>query len=299
MLDGEPTGYTLMVAGRRTGKTSFLRLLLDTSNVAPTVTRDQLASVAKFVQGCSGHTTHVRTVDVDVDLAPDHSDKQHLLTLTLIDTPSLEYEDDTSSQRTVSEILRHVDTRFAESVDDPNKALSGDHHVHLCIYFLDPDYIVPPSVSAPPAPVVPRARTNSLSTHESEPVILEPPVTTNPLLCRPTLPASDIAIIRRLSSRVNVLPVIACADTLTNDRLTAVKLAIRRDLADAGIGFGIFDLDIPQYALYNKNSGEMSNPMVKPDPGNTYTKHTNGSSSVLHLRRPLLSRHLSYDFLLP
>ncbi|CDO71409.1 hypothetical protein BN946_scf184909.g3 [Trametes cinnabarina] len=233
---------------RRTGKTSFLRLLLDTSNIASTVSREQLASVAKFVQGSSGHTSHVRTVSINVDLAPDDVDEEHPLNLTLIDTPSLDFDDKHASERALQDILRHVEARLAESLDDERKALNGDHHVHLCLYFLDPNYIVPPSVPAPPAPPVPRARTNSLSTHESEPVILDPPVTSNPVLCRPILPPSDITAIRRLSARVNVLPVVACADVLTTDRLTAVKMAIRRDLAEAGIGFGIFDLDIPLYA---------------------------------------------------
>ncbi|KAI0365745.1 hypothetical protein BV20DRAFT_1038796 [Pilatotrama ljubarskyi] len=246
--DAPAPGYTLMVAGRRTGKTSFLRLLLDTSNVASSVTRDQLASVAKFVQGSSGHTSQVRTVSVDIDLAPDEVDEELPLTLTLIDTPSLDFDDKHASDRALQEILRHVESRLGQSLDDERKALSGDHHVHLCVYFLDPNYIVPPSVPAPPAPPVPRARTNSLSTHESEPVILDPPVTSNPVLCRPILPSCDITAIRRLSARVNVLPVVACADTLTTERLTAVKMAIRRDLAEAGIGFGIFDLDIPLYA---------------------------------------------------
>ena len=118
-----------------------------------------------------------------------------------------------------------------------------------CIYFLDPDDIVPPSVAIPPAPMPARTRTNSLSKPELEPVILEPPVTTNPLLTRPTLPQADISTIRRLSARVNVLPVIARADALTNDRLAAVKFAVRRDLAAAGIGFGIFDSEMSgQYA---------------------------------------------------
>lgn len=141
--------------------------------------------------------------------------------------------------------------------------------LHRCVYFLDPNYIVPPSVPAPPAPPVPRARTNSLSTHESEPVILDPPVTSNPVLCRPVLPHSDVTAIRRLSARVNVLPVVACADTLTTDRLTAVKMAIRRDLAEAGIGFGIFDLDIPLYA-------QLESKVVKHKAENGYMKHLTG-----------------------
>lgn len=147
-----------------------------------------------------------------------------------------------------------------------------------CIYFLDPDYIVPPSVSAPPAPV-PRARTDSLSKPEPEPVILEPPVTTNPLLCRPTLPPADIAAIRRLSARVNVLPVIACADKLTNDRLAAVKIAIRRDLAEAGIGFGIFDVDtLAHHSAYNKDTAELNSTKVKSEYTGGYNNHVNGTS---------------------
>jgi Septin len=101
---------------------------------------------------------------------------------------------------------------------------------------------------------------NSVSQPDAEPVILEPPVTTNPLLRRPVLPQAEINVIRTLSSRVNVLPVIARADTLTNDRLAAIKLAVRRDLAEAGIGFGIFDLDThPSSNGDNKTFNGLSN----------------------------------------
>jgi hypothetical protein len=141
---------------------------------------------------------------------------------------------------------------------------------------LDPDQIVPPSVPGPPAPLIPRTRANSSSQLDHEPVILEPPVTTNPLLARPTLPQADIAAIRRLSGRVNVLPVIARADTLSNDRLAAVKLAIRRDLAEAGIGFGIFDTD-PPFPHTQEDHSAASRPVSS----NGYTQHgPNGSSSL-------------------
>lgn len=146
-----------------------------------------------------------------------------------------------------------------------------------CIYFLDPNDIVPPSVSVPPAPLVSRTRNNSLS-NELEPVILEPPVTTNPLLCRPTLPQSDIATIRRLSARVNVLPVVARADVLSNDRLSAVKLAIRRDLAAAGIGFGIFDTEI--FSQYGAEMPDVIVPKLSPDQPNNFPGNPNGASSA-------------------
>ncbi|EIW81064.1 hypothetical protein CONPUDRAFT_165291, partial [Coniophora puteana RWD-64-598 SS2] len=216
-------GYNLMVAGQRTGKTSFLRLLLDTSNISCAATKDQLASVAKFVQGCSGHTSHIRHASVNVDLEPDSSSSPpQTISMTLVDTPSLDSADESASDITLHEILRHVDSRYAEGLDDERRAQTGDSHIHLCIYFLDPDTIVPPSMSAPPPPLVNRPRASSFTRSEPEPVILEPPVPSHhPVLSRPTLPPQEVNIIRRLSSRVNVLPVIACADTLTNDRLAA------------------------------------------------------------------------------
>ncbi|KAJ7863053.1 GTP binding protein [Mycena olivaceomarginata] len=214
--------------GGGTGKSSFLRLLLDTSE-------EQLQSVARFVQGCSGHTSTIRTASIDIDV-----DGPEPLALTLVDTPSADFKDDAYAERVVSETLRFIESRLAEGGDEDRIAQSGDRYVHLCIYFLDPDQILPPSV---PAPLVPRARASSFSQPDQEPVILEPPLTTNPLLYRPTLPLVEISTIRRLSARVNVLPVIAKADILSNERLAAIKMAIRRDLADNGIGFGIFDID--------------------------------------------------------
>lgn len=102
------------------------------------------------------------------------------------------------------------------------------------------------------------------------------------MLCKPALPAADIATIRRLSARVNVLPVVARADMLTNDRLAAVKMAIRRDLAEAGIGFGIFDLDtFPQYPQYSHNDNvELTPPKFHSESPNGYANHANGASSA-------------------
>ena len=136
---------------------------------------------------------------------------------------------------------------------------------------------MPPSVSPPPVPLVARSRAGSIS--EIEPVILEPPVTSNPAHCRPALPHADIATIRRLSTRVNVLPVLGRADVLTNERLAAVKTAVRRDLAEAGIGFGIFDVDNfpqPQYPQYSRRD---SSENIPPKLENGYSNHTNGASS--------------------
>ncbi|KAG1746014.1 uncharacterized protein EDB91DRAFT_1120238 [Suillus paluster] len=279
------SGYTVMVAGQRTGKTSFLRLLLDTSEISSTATKDQLASVAKFVQGCSGHTSHIRTASINIDHDIDQNSTPQVLTLTLVDTPSLTFEDEASTDRAIHEILRHVESRFAEGIEDDWRSPAGDNNIHLCIYFLDPDVIVPPSVPGPPAPLVSRPRGSSFSVTEPEPVILEPPVTNNPLLCRPSLPMSEINTIRRLSARVNVLPVIARADMLTNDRLAAVKMAVRRDLAEAGIGFGIFDMDSHAQYQHRKDAAESAHP-VKSEMVNGYSVHPNKTSPHGHPSPP-------------
>ena len=53
-----------------------------------------------------------------------------------------------------------------------------------------------------------------------------------------TLAEADIYAIKRLSSRVNVLPVISRADTMTNERLEEVKAVIRQDFKKGGVQVG-------------------------------------------------------------
>ncbi|KAG8977579.1 hypothetical protein FRB90_008754 [Tulasnella sp. 427] len=56
-----------------------------------------------------------------------------------------------------------------------------------------------------------------------------------------TMASAEIKVIKRLSTRCNILPVIARADTLTDERLATIKKVVRRDLANAGLGFGVFE----------------------------------------------------------
>lgn len=55
-----------------------------------------------------------------------------------------------------------------------------------------------------------------------------------------TMLPAELRVIRRLADRVNVLPVIGCADSLTDDKLRAVKATVKRELYDADLGFGVF-----------------------------------------------------------
>ena len=125
-------GYTLMVAGQRSGKTSFLRLLLDTSNIAPTVSKEQLTPLAKFIQGSNGHTSHIRHVSVDVILDSPDSGAPQPVSLTLIDTPSLDFSDEVSSERVITDILDHIDSRFADGSDDVSSSPSNPPLPFVC-----------------------------------------------------------------------------------------------------------------------------------------------------------------------
>lgn len=67
----------------------------------------------------------------------------------------------------------------------------------------------------------------------------EPPVDTKDKN-QPHLSPAELRIIKRLSARVNILPVVARADSLTDERLEVVKEAIRSDFTDAGLAAGVF-----------------------------------------------------------
>jgi hypothetical protein len=55
-----------------------------------------------------------------------------------------------------------------------------------------------------------------------------------------TMSPAELRVIRRLAERVNVLPVIGRADSLTDDKLRAVKATVKRELYEAELGFGVF-----------------------------------------------------------
>lgn len=59
-------------------------------------------------------------------------------------------------------------------------------------------------------------------------------------LTKLTMLPSELRVIKRLSQRVNVLPIIGCADSLTDDRLNAIKDTVRSELIATGLDFGVF-----------------------------------------------------------
>ncbi|KAG8929761.1 hypothetical protein FRC01_003789, partial [Tulasnella sp. 417] len=281
-----PPKFNVMVAGGRgTGKTSFLKLFLNTCDISPSATEAELAFLKKFTEGHTRHTKSLHPVSIEV--CEERHDRIHL---TVIDTVGLDFEDgkELELERGVQSMMRYIDTQYAETMGEESKVVrqnKGDQHVHLCIYLIDPDTIMRPAArranSRPPfrlrsqstltrpASLSSITSTETSSSSDNEDGEAEPaaegevptPAKQAPLRSTDeTMAPAEIKVLKRLSTRCNILPVIARADTLTDERLATIKRVVRRDLANVGLGFGVFEPVITTVTT----STEVKTPQRKP-----------------------------------
>jgi len=241
-----PPKFNLMVAGAQgTGKTSLLRLLLDTADISSAATAEQRASFNRFMRGGVKSTPRIQSATIDI-----HESRFDRVLLSVIDTPGLDFQQgrELKLERQVSSIMKYLDGLYADTMSEESKVVrqsKGDEHVHLCLYLIDPTSIASSTVhrnlSAPKS----HSKTTLSVRHPDE----TPPLTdddgesdvdsdSNPggLSMSP----AELRVIRRLAERVNVLPVIGRADSLTDDKLRAVKATVKRELYEADLGFGVF-----------------------------------------------------------
>ncbi|THH02463.1 hypothetical protein EW145_g6745, partial [Phellinidium pouzarii] len=222
--------FNLMVAGAQgTGKSSLLRLLIDTADISPAASAEQRSSMDQFLRASGKRTERIGTACVEI--CESRFDR---VLLSVIDTPGLDFQEgrELKLERQVSGIMKYLDLQYADTMGEESKVVrksKGDQHVHLCIYLIDPDSIMTPSTRRP-LPLFPA---------KDEPV-LGKEVQTEQDQELLTMNPADLRVIRRLSERVNVLPIVSRSDVLTDEKLTAVKLAIRRDLHNAKLGFSVF-----------------------------------------------------------
>ncbi|KAF8798961.1 septin family protein [Phlegmacium glaucopus] len=238
-----PTFNLMVVGGKGTGKTSLLRLLLETADISPSATADQKAAVDQFLKGSTKATQAIQTACVEI--CESRFDR---VLFSVIDTPGLDFQEgrELKLERQVTSIIKYVDAQYADTMTEESKVIrqsKGDQHIHLCIYMIDTASIMTdesrgalstlPSktrsettVSVPPD-LVPDTSSGDESDDEESNAAL-------------TMSPAEIRVIRRLSTRTNVLPVIARADSLTDEKLLAAKNAIRTGLAEAGLDFGVF-----------------------------------------------------------
>jgi septin family protein len=105
-----------MVAGARgTGKTSLLKLFLDTSDISSTSTPEQRLSVQNFLSKSRKSTRGLQTACVEI--AETRFDR---VLLTLIDTPGLNFEEgkELGLERAVSGLVKYLDLQFDETMGE-------------------------------------------------------------------------------------------------------------------------------------------------------------------------------------
>ncbi|KAI0661929.1 Septin-domain-containing protein [Cubamyces menziesii] len=245
-----PTTFNIMVAGAQgTGKTSLLRLILETAEPSPTATADQKAAMERFLRGAPKRTESIQTACVEIC-----ESKYDRLLLSVIDTPGLDFQEghELKLERQVSSMVKYLDAQFSDTLNEESKVVrqsKGDQHIHLCIYMIDPSTVTTEAARRAESSFPTKVRSETTISYkpsdqsavtsgdESEDEDDEDEETHENNL---TMSPVDIRVIRRLSARANVLPVIAKADSLTDGKLAAIKKVVRRDLLAANLDFGVF-----------------------------------------------------------
>ncbi|KAK0243989.1 septin family protein [Armillaria nabsnona] len=239
-----PTFNLMVVGGQGTGKTSLLRLLLETADISPAATVDQRAAVDQFLRGSPKATQNIHTACVEI--CESRFDR---VLFSVIDTPGLDFVEgrELKLERQVSGVLKYVDAQYSDTMSEESKVIrksKGDQHIHLCIYMIDPSSIMTIAARRAQSSLPIRMRSEATVSPRNPPDLV--PDTSSgdesddEEQTALTMSPAEIRVIRRLSARINVLPVIGHTDSLTDDKLAAVKAAVRTGLADAGLGFGVF-----------------------------------------------------------
>jgi len=103
------------VGGKGTGKTSLLRLLLETADTSSGATVDQRAAVERFLKGPPKTTQDIQTACVEI--CESRFDR---LLFSVIDTPGLDFQEgrELKLERQVNAIIKYVDMQYADTMSE-------------------------------------------------------------------------------------------------------------------------------------------------------------------------------------
>lgn len=131
--------------------------------------------------------------------------------LTVIDTPGFgDYINNKDSWLPVIEFLDDQHESYMRQEQQPVRQKINDLRVHVCLYFIRPTghtYVLINSMIPSPSPV-PSPKQRFHHSYRLTPL--------------------DIEVMKRLGTRVNLIPVIAKADTLTPKVLAEFKRKVRK-----------------------------------------------------------------------
>ena len=104
-----------VVGGRQTGKTSLLRLLLETAEFSPTATMDQRAAVERFLKNSSKSTASIQAACIEI--CESRFDR---MLFSVIDTPGLDFQEgkELKLERQVGSIVKYIDSQYADTMNE-------------------------------------------------------------------------------------------------------------------------------------------------------------------------------------
>ncbi|KAI0771391.1 Septin-domain-containing protein [Irpex lacteus] len=282
-----PTTFNLMiVGGQGIGKTSLLRLLLETAEISPTATAEQRANLERFLTGPTKRTNGIDSACIEIC-----ESKYDRLLFTVIDTPGLDFHDELRLEHQVSAIVRHMDEQFADTLREESKVIrqsKGDQHIHLCIYAIDPTSVS--SASRIRTSYANKRRSDTTTSQHSPGLSNGSTVSSSDVSYDEpdddlALSPADIAVMRRLAQKANLLPIICRADSLTDDKLAAIKKVVHRDLSAAGLDFGVFGPPKPANGASDSSTPTPTDPAKKvEDDQESEPEEDRRSRSVIKLR---------------
>ena len=170
------------------GKTTLINTLFSTElSASKNYNRRHLKQLDKL--------TEVEIIKAELE------EKQFKAKLSVIDTPGFgDYVNNRDSWSPIVDFIDDQHEAYMRQEQQPLRTDKTDLRVHACLYFIRPT-----------------GHTSVPFLYFRSPMMLTPP----------RLKPLDIEIMKRLGTRVNLIPVIAKADTLTQNDLYAFKQRVR------------------------------------------------------------------------
>ncbi|GBB99460.1 hypothetical protein RclHR1_03530007 [Rhizophagus clarus] len=194
----------VMVVGFRSlGKTSFIRMLFETLSIRKNSKEEAPLPASLFQSAESVRDAEEARTKELYSFTLDIDEEGEKISLTLVDTPGFVKDNELRLDVQVTEALRYIEAQFDHTLAEETKVKRNPKAQDSQIHACL--YFIDNA-------------NNGLS-------------------------EKDIRILKRLTVRVNVIPVIAKADLLTNSQLANLKEAIKKDLKMHEIPVFAFPVD--------------------------------------------------------
>jgi septin family protein len=104
-----------VVGAKGTGKTSLLRLLLETADVSPTATPDQKIALEGFLKGSTKSTQTIQAACVEIS-----ESRFDRIMFSVVDSPGLDFQEgrELKLERQVNAVIKYIDQQYADTMSE-------------------------------------------------------------------------------------------------------------------------------------------------------------------------------------